>query len=166
MKDSRNVIWGIVILAVAGGITFGSYFFAAPGGTYLVLFGAIIWGVWKILRGWGTASAPWRFIGSVAVLATAAAAVLVFQDFRDNTADFNAVEVGDCLDQDGREAVCDRAIYRVVFVRRYPDEISLPSNTRFETDSAACPDSTDYYFYPTPESWAAGDRSLVCTTQL
>ena len=166
MKDSGNVIWGIVILAVGAGITFGTYLFAAPGGTYLVLFGAIIWGAWKILGGWAMASTLWRILGSAAVLATAAVAVLVFQDFRDTTPDFNAVEVGDCLDQDGRETSCDRAIYRVVFVKRYPDDFSLPSKARIETDTAACPDRTDYYFYPTPESWAAGDRSLVCTTQL
>ena len=39
-ESGRNeMIWGIVILAVAGGITLGTYIAAASGGTYWIAWG-------------------------------------------------------------------------------------------------------------------------------
>lgn len=42
---------GIVWFVIAVVITFGSYLFASEGGTYYVFWGAMIYGIYRLIRG-------------------------------------------------------------------------------------------------------------------
>ncbi len=160
----NSIIWGIVILAVAGAITVGSYIAAAPGGTYLITWGAMIWGGIKILTGLANASNFWRALGLVMAATMVGASLFAFLQSNDQSAYWNTIEVGDCLSGEGLPTDCDTpGSYVVLHVKRYPDDIAYPGTARFEADSTVCPGST-LYFSPTLESWNQGDRSLQCVS--
>ena len=78
--------------------------------------------------------------------------------------EFNTVTKGDCLDRDGMAVACSEAGggFQVLSVELYPDEMAFPGDARFESDSEGCSLMSDYYFFPTRETWDAGDRSLLC----
>ena len=105
---SAEVMWGIVILVVAGGITLITYVAATPGGTYFLAYGAIIWGAYKVLRGLGSASVFWRIVGLATMAAMVVVGVLVFQDSRNLSDLYNSTHVGECVDLDGLATECDR----------------------------------------------------------
>ena len=164
MQDSgrNDILWGIAILAVTGGITLGTYIAAGPGDTYWIAWGGVIWGAYKVLRGWAMASAVWRVLGALAVVTMAIGSVLVIQSDLANP--YNSAEVGHCLDQDGRTMDCDGTQnYEVESVKLYPDDLKFPGQARFDADADACSTSfNSYFFHPARESWDDGDRSLLC----
>ena len=164
MQDSgRNeVLWGILILAVTGGITLGTYVAAGPGQTYWIVWGGIAWGAYKVLRGWVAASAFWRVIGALAVGAMVLGAVLVLQS--DLADPYNSAKAGDCLDKEGLTLDCDGTEnYTVDWAKLYPKDMAFPGQARFDADAEGCSTSfRSYYFHPTRESWEDGDRSLLC----
>lgn len=43
----QGIIWFVIALV----ITFGSYLFASEGGTYYVFWGAMIYGIYRLIRG-------------------------------------------------------------------------------------------------------------------
>ena len=50
--DARgSLVFGFVLVAVGGGITAFTYSVAAPGGAYIVTWGVILWGLWKVGSG-------------------------------------------------------------------------------------------------------------------
>lgn len=50
--DARgSVVLGLVLVAVGLGITVGTYSMAGPGGAYVVTWGLVAWGLWKIGAG-------------------------------------------------------------------------------------------------------------------
>ena len=163
-SDSGEIIWGIVILAITGGITLGTYVYAAQGGTYWVTWGGLIFGAWKVLRGWVKASLGWRVLGIIIVVAMVVAGLLVFRNSQSLGSFYNSVELGDCLDQDGLKVDCNgRERYQVQSVQLYGDEMRYPGTAKFEADGDSCaPSSRGYYFHPTRLSWDEGDRSLLC----
>ncbi len=163
-QDGRNdIIWGIVILAVAGGITLGTYIAAAPGSTYLIAFGPMIWGGFKVFRGLASASNSWRVLGLATLAAVAIGSILVFQSSRDQSDYHNSVEVGDCVDQYGLPTECARpGAYEVISVKLYPDDMTFPGDAKFYADSEACPVPASVYFAPIRETWDEGDRLLMC----
>ncbi len=164
MQDSgRNeVLWGILILAVTGGITLGTYIAAGPGQTYWIVWGGIAWGAYKVLRGWVAASAFWRVMGALAVGAMVLGAVLVLQS--DLADPYNSAKAGDCLDKEGLTLDCDGTeTYKVDWAKLYPKDMAFPGQARFDADAEVCSTSfRSYYFHPTRESWEDGDRSLLC----
>lgn len=42
---------GIIWFVIASAITFGGYLFASEGGTYYVFWGAMIYGIYRLIRG-------------------------------------------------------------------------------------------------------------------
>ena len=166
-EEGRNeIIWGIVILAVAGGITLGTYITATPGSTYWIAWGGIIWGLYKVVRGFGNATPFWRGAGIVMVIAMAIGSLLAFQGSRDLSDFYNSLEVGECVDRDGLVSECAGAAYEVLSVSLYPDDMDFPSQARFDTDSEACPAKATETFSPTRETWDDGDRLFVCVSKL
>ena len=166
IRESNNgeLIWGIVILAITGVITLGTYVSAAPGGTYWVTWGRLIIGAWKVLRGWVKASAGWRVLGIVIVVLMVVGGIYVFQGSRDLSNLYNSVKIGDCLDLDSREVECNGSEkYKVDSVRLYSDDMAHPGVSKFESDADTCePSYRGYFFHPTRLSWDDGDRSLLC----
>lgn len=167
-SDNGELIWGIVILAITGGITLGTYLAAAPGGTYWVTWGGLIFGGWKVLRGWVKASPGWRVLGIVIVVLMVVGGIYVFQASRDISNLYNSVNIGDCLDLDGREVDCNGSErYRVESVTLYSDDMGYPGVTKFETDADTCaPSFRGYFFHPSRLSWDEGDRSLLCVEDI
>ncbi len=163
----NDIIWGIVIVLVAGGITLGTYVAAAPGGIFFISYGGILWGAYKILTGWVKASGTWRVIGILVAGAMVATGIMAYQRVTDQGDNNNAVEVGDCVDEYGIEASCSEAdgLYVVLRIERYPSEMSFPGEARFHSGSIDCPSQSDWYYSPTRESWDAGDRRLLCVRE-
>ena len=163
-ESARNeMLWGIAILAVAGGITLGTYLAAGSGSTYWIAWGGIIWGAFKVLKGWTRASAAWRVLGAVVVAVTVGGGLLVYQSSGDSTDLYNSIEAGDCIDQGGFTVTCDASgVYEVVSIKTYAEDLDFPGEAMFDADALTCPRETDRYYYPTRESWSDGDRSLLC----
>ena len=160
---SAEVMWGIVILVVAGGITLITYVAATPGGTYFLAYGAIIWGAYKVLRGLGSASVFWRIVGLATMAAMVVVGVLVFQDSRNLSDLYNSTHVGECVDLDGLATECDRFDAKeVMSVHLYPNDMAFPGQSKFDADSEGCPLEAVLFFSPTRETWDGGDRSLLC----
>ena len=51
-RDANNdVWWGIAICIVFGGIALGTFIYAEPGSSFYILWGPILYGVYRILKG-------------------------------------------------------------------------------------------------------------------
>jgi len=48
--DGGGVAMGLAVAAIAGFISFATYDAASDGGTYVVFWGAVAWGLWKAAR--------------------------------------------------------------------------------------------------------------------
>lgn len=46
-----NILWGLGLIAAGLGITYISYSIARPGGHYMAASGAVVVGVWNLLKG-------------------------------------------------------------------------------------------------------------------
>ena len=64
----------------------------------MVLWGGVIVGAIKFLRGWIKASAKWRLIGTIAGIAIVIGGMMAFRAAPDI---YNSAQVGDCVDSDG-----------------------------------------------------------------
>jgi len=70
---------------------------------------------------------------------------------------------GDCLNQSGNAVVCesDSAEFSVTYshaitgIEEYPED-------EFSSYDSKCPANTEKIFFPTMDSWDAGDRNFLC----
>ena len=156
--DNGGLVWGVGILVVSALITGTTYLAAQDGGFVLFAWGGLLCGIIKIATGWGAAENPCRFVAVVAILVVAIAGVVVAIVGASAYRDYNSVEVGDCFDGDGRVVDCDldAARFTVKSTKLFPaDQTAYPSDTELHV----CP---GLGFYPTPETWAEGDRLVAC----
>ena len=167
-EGRRNILWGIVIAAIAGGITVGTFAAAGPGGTYFIAYGGVAVGAFQIIKGLINASGFWRLVGLLALVATAVIGFLTYQASQDTGSLYNEIEVGNCVDVDGFKTGCnDRAsVYNVVGFHQYDSDAFFPGDTRIESDVGRhCPAYAEWYFTPLRESWSQGDRTILCVTE-
>ncbi len=167
-EGRRNILWGIVIAAIAGGITVGTFAAAGPGGTYFIAYGGVAVGAFQIIKGLINASGFWRLVGLLALVAIAVIGFLTYQASQDTGSLYNEIEVGDCVDADGFKASCDDrdGVYDVVGTYQYGSDASFPGDTRIELDAGRhCPANAEWYFTPLGEGWSQGDRTILCVTE-
>ena len=157
-RNNAGLAWGVGILTVSAVITGLTYLAAQDGGLVMFAWGGLICGIIKIATGWREAETPCRFVAVVTVLLIAVAGVFVAIAGASAYRDHNSVEVGDCLNGDGRVVDCDRNDAR----------FTVESTKLFPAEQTAYPSAADLHvcpglgFYPTPESWEQGDRLVAC----
>ncbi|HXK33866.1 MAG TPA: hypothetical protein VNM91_07650 [Dehalococcoidia bacterium] len=96
----------------------------------------------------------------------------------DETSVFDLRE-GDCitstfgdetmLEEETGVVACDdpRAASEVLALVNVPDADEYPGEAYFDDQTATlCPEETDSFYFPTEESWGAGDRTIICLTSL
>lgn len=153
-EGRRNILWGIVIAAIAGGITVGTFAAAGPGGTYFIAYGGVAVGAFQIIKGLINASGFWRLVGLSALMAIAVIGFLTYQASQNTESLYNEIEVGDCLDVDGFETGCDdgASVYNVVGIHQYNSDALFPGDARIESDAVRhCPAYAEWYFTPLRE---------------
>jgi hypothetical protein len=96
----------------------------------------------------------------------------------DQTSVFDLRE-GDCitstfgeetmLEQETGVVACDdpQAASEVLALVNVPDADEYPGEAYFdEQTETLCPEETDSFYFPTEESWGAGDRTIICLRSL
>lgn len=69
------------------------------------------------------------------------------------------------LEQETGVVPCDHpdAASEVIALVNVPDADDYPGEAYFDEQTGTlCPEGTDSYYFPTAESWAAGDRTIIC----
>ena len=168
-KEGRqNILWGIVIAAIAGGITVGTFVAAGPGGTYFIAYGGVAVGGYQIIKGLVKASGFWRFVGLSALVAIVVIGFFTYRASQDTGAFYNSIKVGDCVDIDGFKTDCDAkdSVYNVVGSHQYDSDMLFPGDTRIRSDAKLyCSADAEWHLTPLREGWSQGDRTILCVTE-
>jgi Septum formation len=172
--------------AIGGAATIATYSAADPGEGFLILWGPAVFGALKFIQGaihllQRPAS---RNSGTIALAGVSAAALALAgagfaysisgTDWRNGTSEPSAdpsLEPGDCVEDPGssqfetlKTVSCDAPkSLTVTNSFQIDDQSSYPSSSEMDDiANEGCSDRASTYVYPSQESWAAGDRLIVC----
>ncbi|MFL2756907.1 MAG: hypothetical protein ACJ0BE_06640 [Dehalococcoidia bacterium] len=170
---NRHIYWAIGFIVIGTAISLGS-FLATESGTYLVTWGIVLYGLYRLIIGLPNASNKLRILGiSITLICAISSYWLILgdgsftpsNDFTKSSVDVSAMpEVRDCLDSSGLVVKCaaSQSVYEVTNAIRIKSN-TLP--TDFSRYDQNCPSDTQGIFTPTKETWAEGDRAFLCVKE-
>ena len=164
-EGRRNILWGIVIAIIAGGITVGTLVAAGPGGTYFIAYGGVAVGAFQIIKGLIAASGFWRLVGLLTLVAIVVIGIFTYQASQDTGRFYNSTKVGDCVDVDGLKTGCDTgdSVYTVIGSHQYNSDALFPGRTQIGLDAELyCSADAEWHLTPSREGWGQGDRMILC----
>lgn len=176
----RDVIHGSLWFFGGIAVTGITYYMAVGGGTYFITWGAIAIGGFQLLRGLVTyhnnGGIP-SGVRNTVLVAVAIAVITGFFIYQGQVGKVNVFDLkrGDCFSMGGSPqatehttvvvATCDsnRWNHKVLSAITISSSSSgYPQKSFFDSQAERCPSSSDFFFYPTRESWAEGDRTILC----
>jgi len=155
---------------LGGAIFTGVGYLLSPGGWYLIAFGPVIFGGYQMLRGLADLYSlhsedanRWLLAVALVVCAVGALSFGVLSSGEYSVKGSLKGDAGDCLDANGLLVGCDTTAsrYEIISIKEVPDQTSYPGLSYFDKYGARC-SATDYFFYPTSETWDFGDRKVLC----